>query len=456
MDQNKVFKTETCWYNLVQSVPSGMVNRLQQSIRLLILMLLCHACSPHTPTATEQKCQALLKQKDFFRLRDLLASGAEDISPENKSYYQAHTDNAFNRNQASDSAITQLFAEYRHLTDSLKASLLLLKEDNDFKLGRYALAAEANKLLLTNYRTQLDSPDLDDVRNRALIENGLAGIPPQQTVFPDDTGGTTIPWQRDLLGLIEIPVHMGDTSVSSIFDTRANISSIMETDAKRLGIRLLGTKYREGSGTTGNTFQVDLGVADSLRFGNILVKNVVFQVMPDSILYIAPFDFHLHVILGYPVIAQLREVHILRSGALVIPAQPTASTLHNLAMSGLDPVLRSTINRDTLLFDFDTGASSSVFYDNYYHRFEKEVRRDGDADSVSSGGAGGVIRQKVYILKEVRMNIGSQTAILKKVTVNNDPIPNVKKLTYGNLGQDLMQLFDETILNFQSMYIDFK
>ncbi len=193
MDQNKVFKTETCWYNLVQSVPSGMTNRLQRSIRLLILLLLCHGCSPHTPTAVEQQCRTLLKQKDFFRLRDLLAFGSETISPENKSYYQAHTDNAFNRNQASDSAITQLFADYRHLADSLKARLLLLKEDNDFKLGQYALAAEANKLLLTNFWTQLDSPDLDDVRNRALIENGLAGIPPQQTVFPDDTGSTTIP-----------------------------------------------------------------------------------------------------------------------------------------------------------------------------------------------------------------------------------------------------------------------
>ena len=130
----------------------------------------------------------------------------------------------------------------------------------------------------------------------------------------------------------------------------------MESDAKRLGVRLLGTKYREGSGITGNTFQVALGVADSLRLGDLLVRNVVFQVMPDSILYVAPFDFRLHVILGYPVIAQLREVHILRSGALIIPAQPTTSSLHNLAMSGLDPILKATINQDTLLFEFDTGA----------------------------------------------------------------------------------------------------
>jgi hypothetical protein len=179
--------------------------------------------------------------------------------------------------------------------------------------------------------------------------------------------------------------------------------------------------------------------------------------MPDSILYIGPpINFHLHLILGYPVIAQLREVHILRNGSLVIPATPTSSTLQNLAMSGLDPVLRCTINQDTLIFGFDTGASSSTFNDNYFHHFEKEIVRDGQADSVSSAGAGGSIRQKVTILKEVHLGIGSQTAILKKISVNNDPLPNTKELIFGNLGQDLMQLFGETILNFDSMYIDFK
>ena len=434
-----------------------MSNRLRQSTHLLILILLCHGCRPHTPTATEQQCQSLLKQKDFFRLRELLAAAGKDISAENLRYYQAYADNAFNRNQASDSAIAQIFDASPHLADSLKANLLLLKEDNDFKLGQYAQAAEANKLLISSFWTQLDSSDLDDARNKGLIENGLIGTPPQQTVFPTDTGTTTIPWQQNKLGLIEIPVNMADTSVSSIFDTRANISSIMESDAKRLGVRILGVKYKEGSGATGNTFQVALGVADSLRFGNILVRNVVFQVMPDSILYIGPpVVFHLHLILGYPVIAQLREVHILRNGSLVIPMTPTNSSLQNLAVSGLDPVLRCTINQDTLIFGFDTGASSSVFNYNYYHRFEKEMARDGQPDSVSSAGAGGSIRQKVTILKEVRLKVGSQIAVLKKISVNNDPLPNTKELIFGNLGQDLMQQFGETILNFDSMYIDFK
>jgi hypothetical protein len=45
---------------------------------------------------------------------------------------------------------------------------------------------------------------------------------------------------------------------------------------------MLGVSYLEGSGATGNQFQVSLAVADSLWLGSILLQHVVFQVMPDE------------------------------------------------------------------------------------------------------------------------------------------------------------------------------
>jgi len=47
----------------------------------------------------------------------------------------------------------------------------------------------------------------------------------------------------------------------------------------------------------------------------------------------------MNIIIGYPVIAQLREVHIRKSGSLLIPVKPTTSDLHNLAMDELDPLI---------------------------------------------------------------------------------------------------------------------
>src|SRR5438270_12536001 len=103
---------------------------------------------------------------------------------------------------------------------------------------------------------------------------------------------------------MEIPVRNEAGAFSGVFDTRANISTITQTCAKKLGLRLLSVSYNEGSGATGIQFKTGLGVADSLYIGDLLVRNVVFQVMPDSILYIAPVKFQLNMIIGFPVIAQ--------------------------------------------------------------------------------------------------------------------------------------------------------
>jgi len=296
----------------------------------------------------------------------------------------------------------------------------------------------------------LDSGAADDIHNKALIDSGLATVPAQTAFIPRNT---VIPFQRDKVGLIEIPVGIHDSSVASIFDTRANISSITATYAKKLGIHLLGVTYKEGSGATGNTFSVELGVADSLWLGDILVQHVVFQVMPDEVLYIAPIDFRMNIIIGYPVIAQLREVHIRKSGSLLIPVQPTKSDLQNLAMDELDPLVSAVVGKDTLVFEFDTGASTTDFYSSYFQRYEAEVRRTGVADSVKSGGAGGVVIQHIFWLKDVAVRIGSKTVDLKKVSVQTKPI-GPGSVFYGNMGQDIMAPFDELILNFESMYID--
>src|SRR3569833_3940721 len=165
-----------------------------------------------------------------------------------------------------------------------------------------------------------------------------------------------------MIGLVNIPVTTHSQTVDAIFDTRANISSITITYAKKLGLHMYDVTFNEGSGATGIQFKTGMGIADSLYLGDILVKNVVFQVMPDSILYIAPIKYQLNMIVGFPVIEQLREVHIFKDGRMTIPATPSQSSLHNFALDGLDPVIALKVGKDTLPFHFDSGAGTSMLY----------------------------------------------------------------------------------------------
>jgi hypothetical protein len=411
-------------------------------------------CGRPAPGKEERRLQDLLKRKEYFALQKELGLHADEINKGEKLYLTTFIDNAFNRNAASIARFADLFGQYgSSLSDTMKARLLLLEEDNYFKTFQYARAAAADSELIGHYRQVLDSATYADIKNTSLITHALAGISPQTTTI---TANASLPWKKDKVGLMEIAVRKGDSSWSCIFDTRANISSISASYAKKLGVKMLDVSYREGSGATGNAFQSSLGIADSLWLGPVLLRQVVFQVMPDEVLYIAPIDFRMNVIIGYPVIASLREIHVFRNGTMTIPLHTTGSTLNNLAMDGLDPVVLGRIGNDTLCFQFDTGATTSDLYALYFRKYKAAILRRGIADTIKMGGAGGIVQEPIYRLDSLTLGIGSQTATLRKVSVRINRIPHAEEKYYGNLGQDIIAQYNEMILNFTDMYLDFK
>ncbi len=403
----------------------------------------------------EQQLQSLLDKKEYFKLREKFQSDQGDISDQKKIYFQAYLENVFNQNDKSIEDIESLRKQYdSSIPDSIRADLLRLESDNYFKTFQYAKSAHADSDLLNHYKMAMDSEGVDNLKNDLLIRNALYYIPPQQVSI---TENTTIPWARDKVGLVEIPLKHNDSSYSSIFDTRANISSISKSYAQKLGLKILDVSYEEGSGITGITFKTGMGIADSLYIGNILLRNVVFQVMPDEVLYIAPIQFSLNIIIGYPVIAQLKEVHIYQDGKMMIPYRQTKTGLHNLAMDKLNPVLSVKINNDDLCFYFDSGAGSSDFFNTYFERYKDKIIKKGKLQTIQNGGAGGIVNAKVYVTDSIDVFVANQKATLNNVSIHVDAIKTHNNETfYGNLGQDLINQFKEMILNFDDMYIDFR
>lgn len=417
------------------------------------LILACLSCHNAADRQLEQSLQSLLEQKEYFKLKSTLALNEDRISPEKRLYLQAFVDNVFNRNSSSDQHIEVLLKQYgSHLSDSIKSDLLGLKADNEFKTFQYAKAAISNNELIAHYRHVIDSSGYADIKNSALIYGALANTPPQQTAF---TGNTTIPWTRDGIGLMEIPVSCHDSTYQSIFDTGANISCITTSYARRLGIRILDVSYSVNT-ATGIKVKSALGIADSLRIGNIILRNVVFQVMPEEVLSFPTLHFSINIIIGAPVISQLKEVHIFRNGRMTIPLQPTASGLRNLALDGLDPVVSCIAEGDTLCFKFDSGALVTDLSDTYFNKYKKHIQAHGREKTIRVGGAGGSEDNKTYTLDSLHLLVGTKTATLSDLAVHIDPGPQSGRKFYGNLGQDLVSKFDELILNFDSMYIDFR
>ncbi|MGN6395068.1 MAG: aspartyl protease family protein [Mucilaginibacter sp.] len=418
-------------------------------IAVLCIFAGCQKSSKVTDAATLKHLQSLLSQNEYFKLDAAFKSAVDKLSDADRLYFRAYLDNAFNRNEDCIRNVDSLIQLSARLPDTTKAALKRLQDDSYFKTFQYAKAARCDSDILKNYSHVLKKDVVDDIKNDLIIRAGLKNVPAQQTLIKTNT---TISWKRDKIGLVNIPVTTHAQTVDAIFDTRANISSITQSYAKKLGLHMLDVTYNEGSGATGIQFKTGMGIADSLYIGDILVKNAVFQVMPDSILYIAPIKFQLNIIVGFPVIEQLQEIHIFKDGKMTIPLTPQKDNLHNFALNGLDPVIALQSGPDTLSFHFDSGASSSMLYESYFKKNKQEVLKAGFRKTVGFGGAGGTQKKEVWVLPKLNLGVGGKTVVIDSVSVLTKPIYPGEKF-YGNIGQDFTSKFSELIYNFKFMYI---
>jgi len=415
--------------------------------------ILIAGCHRQNSPAVEKQLKDLLAKNEYFKLDAQYKQMGNELDEGNRLYFKAFIDNAFNRNEACVKDVDSLFSQANFIVpDSVKSTLKRLQGDSYFKTFQYLKAAQCDSVILKKYKHALHKDVIDDINNDLIIRNGLKNTPPQQTQIK---ATEDIQWHRDKLGLIEFPIKANAQNFDAIFDTRANISTISATYAKKLGIHILDVSYEEGSGATGIRFKTGMGVADSIYIGNILVKNAIFQVMPDSILYIAPVKFQLNIIIGFPVIAQLQEVHIFKDGKMTIPATPAKKDLHNFALDGLDPVLALKSGNDTLSFHFDSGAGSSMLYVSYFNKYKAAILKSAVKKTVGFGGAGGSQKKQVYVLPKLNLSLGGKPVTMDSVSVLTKAISPGEKF-YGNIGQDFLNKFNEIVYNFKDMYFEGK
>jgi predicted aspartyl protease len=305
-------------------------------------------------------------------------------------------------------------------------------------------------LLLAKYKTALSPEERADASNSDIIWKGLQNIPPQTTTI---TADTKIPYRRDLAGLINIPVSFADSSYDFVFDTGANLSVINESYARKTKLQFLNVFFKVRA-ITGLEVKANLAIAKELKLGDITIRNAVFMVFPDNTLSFAKGRYTINGIIGFPIIEQLQEIHINKSSMLV-PQMVADRSIKNFGVDELLPVISVGFSNDTLPFTFDTGAQFTFLNAPFYKKYKSLIDTTAEAFDMQIGGAGGVTKVKAYRLPEASFTVANHPVVLKDVAVKTvSPTPK-DRLYYGNLGQDVMNQFQEMIINFRYMYVDF-
>jgi predicted aspartyl protease len=418
----------------------------------IFLFFICFCTGFVLQAADRNPLDSLLVHRHFFELQRQLQSDAyRELPTYKRLYYQVFLHNFFHDLTTSNNEIAQLLAVYKNQFTSIQIGYLLMKRiDNHVKLYQYRDAHITTQLLLRKYRNALSPAEREDVRNSDLIWKGLQEVPPQTTTI---TSENQIGYRRDVAGLITVPVSFIDSSFYFVFDTGANFSVITESYARKAYLRKLNVRFKVRA-ITGLQVNASLGIADELRLGDIVIKNVVFMIFPDSALSFARGLYTIKGILGFPVIEQLQEVRIDKNN-LTVPQVAVDRNIRNFGVDELLPVISVGYNADTLAFTFDTGAQFTFLNEPFYHDYKTLVDTAGYSFEMQIGGAGGVAKSKAYRLSQIPITVAGQAALLKDVAVKTSSTTPKDKLYYGNFGQDIMNQFKEMVINFRYMYVDF-
>ena len=115
----------------------------------------------------------LMKEKNFFKVRELYDSGRARLSLSQQRFTEAVLDNSFNQLEESNRKIAELITGNAVIPDSLIVELYKIKVDNSVKLYDYASAEKSSLDLLEKYGHLLKQEEFDETKNSLKIWTAL-------------------------------------------------------------------------------------------------------------------------------------------------------------------------------------------------------------------------------------------------------------------------------------------
>jgi predicted aspartyl protease len=356
--------------------------------------------------------------------------------------------NRQNQNAVSIKLLEPLLPRLGPNADSVYRRVLLRTLADDYtKTYRYGAAADALRRLERQDAAAMTAADLDDLRADIQVRDLLRTAPPQHAIVPRPFA---VPMRRDSIGLLETPIRAGSDSSWWIVDTGANLSTITESTAHRLGLRLSRDTGRT-KGITGDYSSLHVAIIPELRLGPARIQNVAVLVLADSALDIPQVPFQITAILGYPVLEALDRIAIAPDSLQVRPhpaGTPTQNS--NLYLEELSPLVAVSVDGVVRLYHFDSGADQSSLSVAFCLAYPKRMAAAAP-HTIEIGGAGGAKRFSGYQLTRLPMTIGGTTTVLDSVFVFRQETGSAFDPLLGNLGQDIVGPSGGFTIDFRAM-----
>jgi predicted aspartyl protease len=419
--------------------------------RAVVAFALISASSPADTQVTAERTRdldLLVARKQYLELEQLLSARDQELSAEDRAYFDGVMANHLNRPQQSIDLLQPLIPGLLEGNPARGEVALCAVADDYVKKFRYGDAAqiyaEANRMAQLQKRQSSCSAAREAAR-WALLRDA-----PPQTISVD--GEFSIQGAWDAVGLLQVPITLGAYSASWILDTGANLSVISKSVADRLGVQI-SNDSASSEGSSGRSIPVHTGVIPELRLGPAIIHNIAVLVAADADLRFSDLNYQIDGSLGLPVLAALGTITVYRTGEIrfaQVGDGAQARGAHNLFFEKLTPVIAADFGQGEQLFTIDTGAIGTVLSSQFYEQNRAEFD-SAPLVQLELVGAGGSLVAPAYQLGEVAASLGGGCTTLTAVQLLTQPLALSDEF-FGNVGEDALHFFASFSFDFETMH----
>ena len=418
----------------------------------VIVMLIFTSCSHMLAQEQSNELLTYYKEKNFFKLDKLMLKIKFDEGNPDLLLYRATIENVFNKPEESNRLINIILKEYPiYFNDTTVKELYYMRSANAYRLQDYKSAYCDDSIIVNQYRHVCDSSEIETRKDDITIFRSMMDAPKMEINIP---GNSNIPIKKDKAGLQNVPVTLQKDSVDFVFDTGAAFSVIMQSVAKKYGVKMIEGRVRTGTSTS-KTVEGQMGLLN-MKMGTLELKNVAFLVLPDSTLTFANGHYVIKGIIGFPVMYAFSEFTVTDNKYLTVSQKHQETSDKNFAIDGQYIIIRVIAHNDTLPFIFDSGNQTTVLSSSYFNKYKDEIIGTCKKWKVETGGAGGMETTEAYILDSLAIAAGNSRYTLDSLRIYPQDLSGYDmKYVYGNFGQNYVSKFSEMRINFTSMNIEF-
>lgn len=292
----------------------------------------------------------LYEKRDFFSLeREIPAPSASE--PAEMRFLRAQTYSAFGEYNRANLMLRDLLQSHG-LNSSLERPTRERLMLNERAMFHYSKALAAIQPLL-------DAGDTK-IQNRAALLRQLQNVAPEELRRP----AGPIVLSLDRFGAAHATVN--GALVRLGIDTGANLSALSYAAAQRSFLHIRRTGYRIRLADS-RALSAEVAVAKIELANRIEISNVVFLILPDSVLRIGSHRA-LDGLIGLPELSQLGPLRLQADGTVVLNASKSLVSAQPIALIEGDPVIEARFRGHDIFCRIDTGSNRTFFYRQYATR----------------------------------------------------------------------------------------